>query len=292
MNQPLTRPAATLPPSDGEREGVRGSCARLRFMESVGMGIFCVALVVGCRSTGERPSARSGSPHPIVAWSFDQGKRDTVPDVSGHGYDARMNGNSRFVPRPGGGQAIEFDGNGSNAAWHSGEQDCGLSIEKRLRRAFKEISVEAWICKEPAWWMAVVYRDTWDEPDGFGLATEWSSGKIAFGHYDKTGHHSGVQSRTTVQDGKWHHVVGTMQPNGDGRYLYRIYVDGELDAEQTGTWGIAAASESGGVLKIAYPNASGAEKAYCGALGNIALFDVALTPAQVKARFQASRKAR
>ena len=81
-----------------------------------------------------------------------------------------------------------------------------------------------------------------------------------------------------------------MQAAAGQGYLYRIYVDGQLDAEQTGTWGVEEAPPEGGILKIAYPNASGAEKPYQGALGNIAIFDVALTPAQVKARFEASRE--
>jgi len=45
-----------------------------------------------------------------------------------------------------------------------------------------------------------------------------------------------------------------------------------------------------GILKIAYPNASGADSPFQGALDGIAIYDVALTPAQVKARFEATRQ--
>ena len=231
-----------------------------------------------------------GEPSPLAEWSFARKDGDLVADASGHGYDAHIHGNARLVPRWGDSQALEFDGSGDNAFWRGGPQDCGLSISKRLNRGFSELSVEAWLRKTPAWWMPIISRDLWDEPSGFGLYAEWSSGKVYFGHYDKVGHGSCVQSETTVQDGRWHHVVGTMQPAGGRGYLYRIYVDGQLDREQTGTWNVEEAPPEGGVLKIAYPNATGADKPYQGALASIAIFDVALTPAQVKARFEAARE--
>jgi hypothetical protein len=118
---------------------------------------------------------------------------------------------------------------------------------------------------------------------------EWSSGKAVFGHYDSSGHRSWVQSETVVQDGQWHYIVGTMQPAAGGGYLYRIYVDGKLDAEQVGSWAVEEAPAEGGILKIAYPNSTGGDTPFRGALDAIAIFDVALTPAQVKTRFEATR---
>ena len=161
-----------------------------------------------------------------------------------------------------------------------------MSIEKRLPRAFAALSVEAWLRKESAGWMSVIYRDLWDEPSGFGLYTEWSAGKAVFGHYGNT---SGVQSEHVVQDGQWHHVVGTMGPTGDGNYRYRIYVDGELDGEQTGSWSVPEAPPEGGILMIGYPNKTGAEQPYKGDVGRVTIFDVELTAAKVKARFEAQR---
>jgi hypothetical protein len=45
-----------------------------------------------------------------------------------------------------------------------------------------------------------------------------------------------------------------------------------------------------GILKIAYPNSGGANNGFQGALDGIAIYDVALTPAQVKARFESTRQ--
>ena len=40
----------------------------------------------------------------------------------------------------------------------------------------------------------------------------------------------------------------------------------------------------------AYPNSSGADHPYQGALDGIAIYNVALTPGEVKARFEAGRE--
>ncbi len=263
---------------------------QFRAGSSLGL-VLGVALVVsgGSRQACGGSDFFGGQPKPIASWTFDNVDGDLVVDDSGMGYNARMHGGARLVSRPGGGQAIEFDGTGDNCAWQGEAQVSGLSIQKRLTREFKEISVEAWIRKAPAWWMSVVYRDKWDETSGFGLCAEWSAGKIAFGHYDHSGHKSYVQSETTVQDDTWHHVIGTMQPGREKGYLYKIYVDGKLDAEQTGEWGITESPEGKGILKIAYPNYSGYERPFKGAIDGVAIYDVALTPAQVSARFEATR---
>jgi hypothetical protein len=232
---------------------------------------------------------RQGTPKPIAAWSFAQTDGNFVPDASRHGYDATIFGQPVLEPRWGKYVALAFDGSGDNSFWGGGVQNCGLGVSKPMNQAFTQLSVEAWVRKDPAGWMPIVYRDLWDNPFGFGLYTEWSSGKVVFGHYDSIGHHSQVQSESVVQDGQWHHIVGTLEPAVGCGYLYRIYVDGKLDADQVGLWAVEEAPTGSGILKIAYPNASGADNPLRGAVDGIAIYDVALTPAQVKARFEATR---
>ena len=236
---------------------------------------------------GQSPQAH---PTPLIAWSFAQAEGTFVPDVTGHGYDATMHGQPKFARRVRNHVALAFDGSGDNRWWRGGVQNCGLSISKRLTQAFNELSIEAWVRKQPAKWMQIVYRDLWDNPSGFGLYMEWTSGKAAFGHYDAIGHKSYVQSVTVVQDGQWHYVVGTMQPStSNAGYLYRIYVDGQLDAQQVGRWAVDEAPPQLGILKIAYPNITGADLPLKGSIEGVAIYDVALTAAQVKARFDATR---
>jgi hypothetical protein len=242
------------------------------------------------KSTSPTAATVPSGPSPIIEWAIGATVGDLVPDITGHGYDAHIHGQPGLTPTWGGRRALEFDGQGSNDFWRDHSMNCGLGVEKRLDRAFTELSVEAWIRKTPANWMPIIYRDKWDDASGFGLYMEWSAGKAMFGHYDNAGHKSSVQSEAVVQDGQWHHLVGTMQPVREG-HRYCIYVDGKLDAEQTGSWAVTEAPADGGILMIAYPNSSGAEQPLKGSLGGIAIFDVALTAPQVKNRFEVQRPA-
>jgi hypothetical protein len=257
---------------------------------------FCVAAAVAAAQAGpsqqnqNNGQGRGPKPKPIAAWSFAQADGNFVPDASGNGYDATIFGQPVLEPRWGKFVALAFDGTGDNSFWGGGAQNCGLGVSKPLTQAFTQLSIEAWVRKDPAGWMPIVYRDLWDNPSGFGLYTEWSAGKVVFGHYDSTGNHSQVQSETVIQDGQWHHVVGTMEPVGGCGYIYRIYIDGKLDADQVGSLAVDEAPAGSGILKIAYPNASGADNPFQGALDGIAIYDIALTPAQVKARFEATRQ--
>lgn len=255
----------------------------------IGFSLTFAALLLTFHGDAQSYHRLGSGPKPIAAWSFAQAHGDFVPDSSGHGYDAQIFGQPQPEPRWRGYVGMAFDGSGDNSFWQGGAQNCGLGVARHLNQAFTELSIEAWVRKQPAWWMPVVYRDLWDNSSGFGLYMEWSSGKAVFGHYDSIGHRSVVQSVSVVQDGQWHYVVGTMQPAAGGGYLYRIYVDGQLDAEQVGLWAVDEAPAEAGILKIAYPNASGADNPMNGALDGIAIYDVALTPAQVQAHYEATR---
>ena len=256
---------------------------------------FCVAAAVPALQAAPGQGqgnglGRGGNPKAIAEWSFAQTDGTFVPDASGHGYDATVYGQPTLEPRWGKFVALNFDGTGDNSFWSGGAQNCGLGVSKPLTQAFTQLSIEAWVRKNPGPWMPVVYRDLWDNPSGFGLYMEWSAGKAVFGHYDLTGNHSQVQSQSVVQDGQWHHIVGTMEPAGGCGYIYRIYIDGKLDADQVGSLAVEEAPAGSGILKIAYPNASGADNPFQGAMDGILIYDFALTPAQVKNRFDATRQ--
>ena len=260
------------------------------------LGATCVIVAILAARAGQPQQQQTnqgqpGNPKPIAAWSFAQADGTFVPDSSGHGYDATIYGQPTLEPLWHKQVALIFDGSGDNSFWQGGAQNCGLGVNKRMDQAFTSLTVEAWVRKDPAGWMPIVYRDLWDIPSGFGLYMEWSAGKAYFGHYDAIGHGSAVQSETVVQDGQWHHVVGTMQPATGSGYLFRIYVDGKLDADNAGVgqWAVDAAPAKGGILKIAYPNSSGADHPLNGAVDGIAIYDFALTPGQVKARFNSTR---
>src|SRR5436190_197323 len=134
--------------------------------------------------------------------------------------------------------------------------------------------------------MSILCRDLWNDENGFGLYAEWSAGKAVFGHY---GNDSSVQSTAVVQDGQWHYVVGTLGPTGDGRFRYRIYVDGQPDGEQIGGWAVAESPADGGILVVACPDKGGGSKPFKGDIAAVGLFDVEFSAEQVKARYETHR---
>ena len=94
-----------------------------------------------------------------------------------------------------------------------------------------------------------------------------------------------ISPTTTYRDGQWHHVVGTLSPQG----MY-LYVDGKLVASRTdavyaqiinsGFWRIGGDNMSnwGGVGTSAYFN---------GDIDNVAIYHHPLTAAQVAAHYAA-----
>ena len=119
-----------------------------------------------------------------------------------------------------------------------------------------------------------------------GLNFTISSGEIAFG----VSHSTAIATTTNagVNDGNWHHVVGTYNSQGDasGNTLY-IYVDGVQKASNTGNRGIYAFNN--------YPlfigargqgtNASGY---FNGKIDEVAIWNTALTSTQIQSIYDAT----
>src|ERR1051325_7040228 len=137
---------------------------------------FCLGTAITSAQIGDNNGqGPQGNPKPIAAWSFAQTAGNLVPDESRHGYDAVIYGQPILEPRWGKYAGLTFDGSGDNSFWQGGAQNWGLGVRKPMTQAFTRLSIEAWVRKDPAWWMPIVYRDLWDNPSGFGLYTEWSS---------------------------------------------------------------------------------------------------------------------
>src|SRR5580765_212332 len=97
----------------------------------------------------------NGHSKPIAAWSFAQTAGSYVPDSTGHGYDATIYGQPMLQPRWNKFVGLAFDGSGDNSFWGGGAQNCGLGVSKPMTQAFTQLSIEAWVRKNPAWWMPI-----------------------------------------------------------------------------------------------------------------------------------------
>ncbi|WIB64211.1 signal peptidase I [Curtobacterium sp. MCBD17_040] len=110
-----------------------------------------------------------------------------------------------------------------------------------------------------------------------------SAGAVSFSVYNSG--NITLTSTKTVTDGRWHHVVGTMSSSG-----MVLYVDGVSVATNTNT----AAEPDSGWWRIGYDNLSGWQNAptsnyYKGDLDDVAVYNSALSAAQVSALYSAGR---
>jgi len=125
---------------------------------------------------------------------------------------------------PGSGNCLTFDGSSTYI-------NCGTSN----RTITSQVTVEAWIKTNSSdyQWIAGKYLNSNFEEKGFHLFTlgglAFLNGRIGRGIYLSSG-----ASSTRVDDGRWHHVAGTM----DGT-IWRIYVDGVLENSTVNAYGPA-----------------------------------------------------
>ncbi len=117
----------------------------------------------------------------------------------------------------------------------------------------------------------------------FIAANKNNAGKVLFGLFDSndaTPSSAQVDGNVSITDNNWHHIA-CVRDGGSDKNM--IYVDGVLSAEKTVTYD--AGFEQGTLpLTIGYLNWNSFE--YEGLLDEVALFDVALTQADIQQHYQ------
>jgi hypothetical protein len=222
----------------------------------------------------ERGAARL--PKAMVArWEFEQSKDGIVRDSSGNNLHGRLVGDSRVYDDPERGHVLRLDGEGD---W----VDCGADQRFDLT---EEITVSAWINvgRFDKDWQAIVAKGdgTWrlqrDRTTdalqfacggvyGLAVGQGWSGGGVLRGH-------------TNVNDGKWHHVVGTY----DGRQL-SLYIDGELDALMS-AFAFTCIDTSEDHALIGMNNGTESPREWNGLIDDVRIYNYALSEVEVKALY-------
>lgn len=107
-----------------------------------------------------------------------------------------------------------------------------------------------------------------------------NDGRLIFGVHP--GEVRTVQSPEAYDDGGWHHAVATLSSEGQ-----RLYVDGQLVASDSATTSAQAYSgywRIGGDNLSGWPNRPSSDW-FSGSVDEVAIYDRALTPAQISAHF-------
>jgi hypothetical protein len=215
--------------------------------------------------------ARFGTSGLVAWWKLDETKGAKAEDATGHQLTGSVVGRPTWAPGQGRiGGAVELDG-------RSGFINCGQAPEFDFRDG---MTVAAWIkvreFSKP--WQAIVTKgDT-----AWRLQRQEDTGMVTFIHNNGAEPEGSLKnavrliSKRKVDDGQWHHVVGS----SDGRHS-ALYVDGELE-DSADAQPIAQNSEP---VMIGC-NSAAYERRFNGWIDDVRLYGYGLREAEVKALYR------
>ncbi|MCU4184031.1 LamG domain-containing protein [Acidiferrimicrobium sp. IK] len=157
------------------------------------------------------------------------------------------------------------------------------------------LSVEAWIkttsTEAPVFYAAAPAVSGYSYLAYIEMAVV--SGQAQFFLSDpQTGNSEGVGFvGPTINDGQWHHLVGTQQPavSPVGDTLWQLYVDGALVGSHTGTYAYPAGYQSPGYLGYNPLQNGGAGRYLAGSLADVVVYRFsALDPGRILDHFDAA----
>jgi serine/threonine protein kinase/tetratricopeptide (TPR) repeat protein len=197
----------------------------------------------------------------IARYTFDEAEGKAVPDSSGNRIDGTLVGDARIIDDPVRGKVLELDGHGD---W----VDCGNDL---LLDMAQEMTVSSWVkVTGPSGWRTVIAKGTSWKLQGWTDNLKFVCGVNVPGD---TGVASGVLGRTSLNDGRWHHVAGVY----DGR-MATLYIDGRRDVSAAVAGPIAANSLN---LWIGW-DSHRTETAWNGRLDDVQIYSYALEAQEIR----------
>ncbi|MBA4150750.1 MAG: LamG domain-containing protein [Verrucomicrobia bacterium] len=156
-----------------------------------------------------------------------------------------------------------------------------VQVEKKIGGSLKALTLECWVRPwKLGGWRGLVTQHDYHDNCGFGLFLSSENGVSFYlgngGGFERANSHSTEKSR--IKTKRWQHVVATW----DGKEK-SIWIDGEL----AGKWKFAGVVKGGvAPLRLGAYGAKGvADNFFDGDLAMTAVYDRALSPGEIKARF-------
>lgn len=219
-------------------------------------------------------------------WPLSQGSGSTGRDLAGNNdliLGSTVTSGVAGPSGPGTGTATRFDGTATAFAGTSGNAD-------RLGT----FSVEAWVRTTAATGGLIAGYDVFQQTQSANqdrLLYLDASGLPYFGAFG--GSNVAVHGTTPINDGAWHHVVGTLSST-DGSALYLDGAQVAGDSTMRSTSQVAGYWRIGGDQMNSWPNAPAPSRTdpnsgYLAAdIADVAVYPTALAPARVAAHFGAT----
>jgi len=196
----------------------------------------------------------------VAAYSFE----NDVKDGSGNGHDGTILGTPTYVDGPAGkGKGILFPGTAGNAVnlgtFNPSEKTGMLSVSLWAK----------WNGLTTYWQGLIGKRDSWaDGETMWQIEANQTTGALSFSRYNIT-----AGTAPALKVGEWTHIAVTFD-----RTTARFYVNGTQTG--SGAWSFGPDREAS--LQIGCDN-SGGGNPFNGALDEVKLYDIVLTPAEVLA---------
>lgn len=215
------------------------------------------------------------SQSPDVYWRLDESSGNTAKDSS---FGAQSDGTYGSGVTLSQGAAIQS----GNGVMVDGSQD-GLISTKVTAGAPAQVSEEAWVKTGTTSGGKILGFE--DSATGTGNNYDkqiymTNDGRIVYGVY--VGSVQYAESSASFNDNRWHHVVGTLGPDG-----LKLYIDGEL----VGTNSVTASQSFDGFWRAGGGNLGGwpdqpASFFFNGSLDEVAIYPIQLTAADVLSHYQ------
>ena len=159
----------------------------------------------------------------VGAWLFDEGTGNKVKDSSGKGHDGELVGKAAYDKNGKYGSAITCDGT-----------EAYVKVPDHKDFVFKgDFTIACWFLNDgvaPADNSGIITKGYHTIPANGGDAKPWylvyfmKTGPVDMFLRDTAVINSRAVGKTMVNDGKWHHIVGSKEGN-----KVKIYIDGVED---------------------------------------------------------------
>lgn len=225
-----------------------------------GLTLVGVTLIVLLMFTGQS-SARIDKKSVVGMWLFDEDKGNAAKDSSQNGTDGKYIG----APKLGDGKfgkGLELNGSVDYV-------DCGDVPSLNFTG---EITVVGWMTTTViARWNVIAAKEIWDTRSGWGLYLS-TDRKPTF----ETSSTQAIGA-TAVATNTWYHLAGVADSSGN----IRVYLNGEEDGRGSSKLTTAKINL---FIGARHPNsgAAGITDPFPGTLDEVAIFNVALTPDDIK----------
>jgi hypothetical protein len=229
-------------------------------------------------AAGDGLSKGPSKAFPIGEWQFDEGSGASSADLSGHGHPAVLKGAASWTAAGKHGAGLALDG-------VSGYADVGVTLVDTTA----SFTVLAWAnLASTATWEVVLSED---DVTGslFGVKLRGDGSR----QFDFDAELTDVQtppfivaqSTTVAQAGTWVHLAGVYDASGAG--TLKLYVNGAVEANAAIGRSLVAATGRFLIGRGLYNGVAGSY--FAGTVDDVAVYDVALTDAQIATLYAAQK---